>query len=212
MTQSASLLPAGRIELCWLHRPVGDGRRVLLRALSRYLGVAAEQLQLIDDGYGKPHLAEPAGPLRFSWSHSGEIAVLAVTRDDIELGVDVERGSRRLRVDALAQRYFAPGEVALLAQTESAARKARFLAMWTAKEAVLKALGRGLAFGIERVVIGFDGDQPRLQTVADEPPETQAWQLHALVPPWCGLVAALAWRGAPREIHVTHVDAAAQSL
>lgn len=201
-------LAAGSIEVCWLRREPNAGRRPLQRLLGRYLGVAADQVRLFDDVHGKPRLADPAHELCFSWSHTADVAVVAVARGNIELGVDVERLARRVHADALARRYFAPSEASLLARSRAVSRDARFLTMWTAKEAVLKALGRGLAFGIDRVVIGLDGERPVLQAVAGAAPEMQAWQLHSLTPPWPGLVAALAWRGAAREVRVAHVDSA----
>ncbi|MDN5923725.1 MAG: 4'-phosphopantetheinyl transferase superfamily protein [Xanthomonadales bacterium] len=76
------------------------------------------------------------------------------------------------------------------------------LAMWTAKEAVLKALGRGLAYGLERVVIGFDGTLPVLLSVDGQAASDQDWHLVLLDPPQPDWIAALAWQGPPLTLTV----------
>lgn len=200
----ASRLAADVVAVTWLSRDPAQRRQPLLQVLGRHLGARADAVQLVEDEHGKPRLADPHGGLQFNWSHCGDTAVVAAARGEIELGIDVERCTRRVNIAAVAQRYFAPSEVALLNHRVAAERRARFFAMWTAKEAVLKVLGRGLAFGIDQVVIGFDGRQPILQAIAGQAADLRDWHLHPLVAPVPGLVAALAWHGAPRV--VTLVD------
>jgi 4'-phosphopantetheinyl transferase len=74
------------------------------------------------------------------------------------VGVDLE-GPRQLRHSLeVAARTFARSELELLARLSSGARPRRFLEIWTAKEAVLKASGSGLPglWGVE-VTPGPDG-------------------------------------------------------
>ena len=68
------------------------------------------------------------------------------------------------------------------------------------KEAVLKALGRGLAFGLDRLRFELDGNDPRaLADIAAEAGAVAEWQVtrfdaghdHA---------GALAWRGPPLRV------------
>ena len=117
------------------------------------------------------------------------------------LGVDLERWRPRPRALELAARYFAPGETRRLRALPADAREAAFLRLWCAKEALLKAHGRGLAFGLHRLEFsGMDdaADAP-LRLVACDPAlgEPGRWQLHEWEPQ-PGYRAALAWR--PRSL------------
>jgi len=181
-----------------------DGRAPLLGLLGAYLGCTAGAVRLVDGEHGRPALAD-AQPLDFNWSHSGGVALVALAHG-IAPGVDIELWRPRPRALALARRYFAPAEVAALSALAPDARDAHFLRLWTAKEAVLKALGRGLAFGLHRLEIELVGGTPRLRGLEDADPVQ--WQLHALS---AGedCVAALAWRGEPRRVRMWSVAAGA---
>ena len=175
-------------------------RRPLLELLAAYLGVDASRIGLTDDVHGKPALAAPhAGSLRFNWSHSGSCAVVALGRH-LELGVDVERRRPRPRALQIAARYFTAAEASALAALPADERDDAFLQWWTAKEAVLKALGRGIAFGLHRLDIARVEGGLSLRQL--EGHDAQAWQLQPLALPDPSLVAALAWQGAPRTIRL----------
>ena len=120
--------------------------RVLLRtALGRAAGVVPRALRFQYGERGKPFL--PAGP-SFSLSHSGDrvvVAVAAATPAGGRVGVDVEVVRPVRRMEAVAQRRFAPEEVKWWAGLPSGRKVAAFFQLWTRKEAFAKALGRGLA-------------------------------------------------------------------
>lgn len=66
---------------------------------------------------------------------------------DVEVGVDVEAGCRKLRggVDKLARRWLSAAEAATLAELPDGPERAiRFLQLWTLKEACVKAAGTGI--------------------------------------------------------------------
>jgi len=119
------------------------GMRVLL---GRYLDCPPHAVRLAAGDNGKPCLASaPAhARLRFNLSHTPGLALLAVTEGQ-EVGIDVER----LRADfdplALAQSFFSADEIEILRAVVPALRPALFFAFWTAKEAIVKALGTGLS-------------------------------------------------------------------
>jgi phosphopantetheinyl transferase len=56
-----------------------------------------------------------------------------------------------LESDLVARRFFSPEDNAWLKSLPGAARRAAFYRLWTLKEAILKADGRGLEGGLERV-------------------------------------------------------------
>lgn len=174
-----------------------QGRLPLRTVLAAYLGIAAEQVVLRDGEHGRPELRSPHEPsLGFNWSHSGARALIAVGRN-IKPGIDLELGRPRQRALALAERFFSAEEATELAALPVSEQAAAFLELWTAKEAVVKALGRGIAFGLDRFSVALDAGQLRLRYLHGD--EANAWQLRRLALA-DNLVAALAWRGAARHI------------
>ena len=177
-----------------------QGRAPLLAMLGAYLGLPAAAIELEESAHGRPLLA-PAhddGAFAFNWSHSSDQALIAIARG-ISPGVDLERLRAHPRALPIAQRYFTPEEAAALEALPLERRDRAFLEIWTAKEAVLKALGRGLAFGLHRLSIGGLPETPVLGRL--EGHDADQWQLHRL-----SLddhhVASLAWQGGPRRIRL----------
>ncbi|MFC4525616.1 4'-phosphopantetheinyl transferase family protein [Dyella halodurans] len=177
-----------------------QGRAPLLAMLGAYLGLPAEAVQLEESDHGRPHLA-PAhhhGAFAFNWSHSSDQALIAIARGIVP-GVDLERLRAHPRALPIARRYFGPEESASLETLTDGQRDRAFLELWTAKEAVLKALGRGLAFGLHRLSIGGLPEAPVLGRL--EGHEADQWQLHRLALDEHH-VGALAWQGGPRRIRL----------
>ncbi|MET0330571.1 MAG: 4'-phosphopantetheinyl transferase superfamily protein [Dyella sp.] len=173
-------------------------RAPLLALLAAYLQCPAEAIALRQGEYGRPALAlEQPHTLDFNWSHSGEQALVAIAHG-IAPGIDLERIRPRRSAMEIARRYFAADELAWLETIdERASRELAFLRLWTAKEAVLKAHGRGIAFGLDRLSIDMRQTQPHLLRLEHE--HVEHWQLHAL-PLGQDYLGALAWRGAPRTL------------
>jgi 4'-phosphopantetheinyl transferase len=198
--------PADQLHLHWLARAPGERSAGGLRqVLAGYLGDTALDARIDVGAHGRPELAPPHAALRFSLSHCGPWLLVAVAVG-VQPGVDLEATRPRPNAARLARRYFDADEAAELLALPAAARELRFYQGWTAREAVLKAVGRGLAFGLGRLRIGVDADGAlRLRRLAGDDPA--AWQLQALSAP-AGHLAALAWRGPPRTVEVfDHADA-----
>ena len=125
----------------------------LRRILASYLRRSPEKLQFLENASGKPSLADPkASWLQFNLSHSHDLCLLAVAQG-MELGVDLERIREEMDIDAIAHRFFAEEEVAFLNQAAASERNAAFFALWTGKEALLKACGAGLAQGLKHCAL-----------------------------------------------------------
>ncbi|MCX7899762.1 MAG: 4'-phosphopantetheinyl transferase superfamily protein [Methylocystis sp.] len=106
--------------------------------------------------HGKPYLVDAPIDLRFSLSHTRGMVAVAIAKG-AEIGVDVEGPRGVSDAMKLAERYFTTPEVALLRDTpEGDARREIFLRIWTLKEAVIKAVGEGLVFGLERFSVRTD--------------------------------------------------------
>jgi phosphopantetheinyl transferase len=115
----------------------------LRRVLARYLDLAAGEIRLTRGEHGKPRLANPESGLRFNLSHSGSLALVAVSRGR-EVGVDVERLRPGRDFVALAERALEPGEAESVRAAGGDDRTRVFYELWTRHEARLKCLGVGL--------------------------------------------------------------------
>jgi 4'-phosphopantetheinyl transferase len=169
-------------------------RGSLRTVLARYLACDPAELRFRYGAHGKPALAD-AGALdvRFNLSHSGDGTVLAVTRGR-DLGIDLERLRSFDNFEDLAGRFFAPREVAALAEVPAGERVRAFFACWTRKEAFIKASGEGLARPLDGFVVSLRAGEPaRLLDVEDDPEEASRWSFRELLP-WAGYVACVAVR------------------
>ncbi|MFI0975839.1 4'-phosphopantetheinyl transferase family protein [Streptomyces sp. NPDC021093] len=113
------------------------------RLLGRYVSRPPAGLGWRTGRWGKPHLAGHEDALRFSLSHCGPQALLAVTGPR-DVGVDLERPVAGRDVLALSRRYFTADESALVAAAAAVDREGVFLSLWTRKEACTKAAGTHL--------------------------------------------------------------------
>jgi 4'-phosphopantetheinyl transferase len=176
----------------WLLR--GGRNDPRLRALvACYAGCAADTLALCIGAHGKPYL--DGHGLRFNVSHSGDWTVLALGWS-VELGVDLEHARRVRRRTALLERCFTPAERTRLASGGDQA----LLRYWAAKEALVKAIGRGIAYGLTQIEIGEHADG-RLAVVALGGPAAPAarWQVCGFDPGEDGF-GALAYEGPERPV------------
>lgn len=167
--------------------------------LARYLAAKPEELEFHYGLQGKPTLGAPwnESRLAFNVSHSHELALFAVGVDR-ELGVDLERVRPPSDFDGLAAQFFAEREITALRSLPEGVRLESFFRCWTRKEAVLKAVGSGLTFPLDRIVVTLGpGEPPRV--LACDSGDPGAWALVNLELGQ-GYVGALATRGGPIEV------------
>jgi len=128
------------------------GTRALARtALARYSSTPPHDLRFGKDHFGRPELIAPALPgLCFSLARAAGLAV-GLFAFDREVGVDVERVAP-IDAVALAERFFSAEETAVLSGLDPDARLARFYALWTLREAYLKARGVGLTLPLHQLL------------------------------------------------------------
>lgn len=196
--QQAHLLGPDAIHVWRLPYHPDAGRTPVQRLLAAYLGVRPEQIEFVVNEYGRPSLAAPRSDLDFNWSHSGAMAVLAVAHSLPILGVDFETHRPRPHALRLARRFFHPDESSTLEHLDPAAVDTGFLRLWTAKEAVLKALGEGLRFGLDRVAFRLHNGHVHADTFSPEAGPIPAWNLQRADDEigFC----CLAWRDAKRVV------------
>jgi 4'-phosphopantetheinyl transferase len=156
--------------------------RALVRTvLARLLGQAEPAaLEFTATQWGKPELAgAAAGKLHFNLSHTDGLLVLAVSRAH-EVGVDVEAVDRKVEPLALAQRFFATDEHAELLELEGQEQRERFFALWTLKEAWVKARGLGLRIPLDDFSFSFAGSTPVIHFGPQLEEHAGEWQFSVL--------------------------------
>ena len=168
-------------------------RGALRRILAGALGIEPLAAPILRGAHGKPLLAPGRRPaLGFNVSHSGDRFVVAVAVG-MAPGVDVERVRPRRSLSGLARRFFSRAEQEEVAADPDPPHS--FYRIWTRKEAVIKADGRGVAIGLDRFDVNA-GEPPALleaRWAGAAPDEAAHWSLHSLeAAP--GYAAALAVR------------------
>jgi phosphopantetheinyl transferase len=119
-------------------------RGILRMILAGYTGVPPSQLTFSYGQSGKPAFEGCFFDTRFSMSHSGELAVYAVShRRDV--GVDLEHLRQRpLEISRIAGSFFSESQIAALNDTAADHQEEMFLHLWTQLEARGKARGTGI--------------------------------------------------------------------
>ncbi len=173
--------------------------------LATKVGVHPAHVHFSYSEHGKPYLPQAAMPasaaasqVTFNVAHSGDCIVMAVGwgRD---VGIDVERVRANVDIIRLAERYFAPTEAEVLRSLDHEARRSAFFKLWTRKEAFVKALGRGVAYGFKRFAVSLE-TPVRLQSY---PLDTavQRWSILDIEVP-AGFAGALGFEGGREALEI----------
>jgi phosphopantetheinyl transferase len=150
-------------------------RRRMTRAIAGGLmGHAATDFVLTASGNGQPILSGPGG-LHVSFATRGDLSLVGITTRPV--GVDLEEA---IMQGGIPWNILRPDEAEALRTLPEAARTVAFLDLWTAKEAVLKALGAGLHIAPEALWISRDGIVCQRQ----DPSSDKAWRTLPLQVSW----------------------------
>jgi 4'-phosphopantetheinyl transferase len=152
----------------------------LRRILSGYVRLPPRELKFTYGPKGKPEFSALQNPdrVRFNLSHSGDLALLAVARNQ-ELGADVEFIKPDFGGMEIAERFFSASEVRTLFALDATERNAAFFSCWTRKEAFIKAVGEGLSLPLDSFDVTFaPGVKPELTRVEGSPSETSRWRMY----------------------------------
>ena len=126
---------------------------MLRLVLSRYVGAPPVSLEFGVGKNGKPRLErDPGFPLFFNLSHSGDLALLAVSGEPA-VGVDLEEIRADVDVPALARSVLSAAELRVLRAAPLDEQRFLFFRTWVRKEAILKGCGLGLAMEPDCVVV-----------------------------------------------------------
>jgi 4'-phosphopantetheinyl transferase len=170
-------------------------RAALRRLLARRLACRPADVPFSAGPHGKPCVAgETDGLPLFNVSHSGGHALIALADPACmaHVGIDIEACKSDLDVDAILSMAFTQRERREVQAEADAARRLRaFYPRWVGKEAVLKAVGIGMA--------------EHLQSIGIHPAANGGLDIACAIPAWTGFeamplsappgyAAALAWK------------------
>ena len=156
------------------------------------------------NAHGRPELDVPGGgrpPIGFNVSHTKGLVACAIAGTR-EVGVDVECVDRTLTHD-IADRFFAPREVADLRALPDGEQARAFFDYWTLKEAYIKARGMGLALPLAHFAFSLgSGRAPAIafDPEIDDAPDT--WQFVQAWPTAVHRLAVAIRRPPGRELEV----------
>jgi 4'-phosphopantetheinyl transferase len=148
------------------------GRGAVRRLLARCRPPVGPVGALTEGRWGKPAVPViPGAPpgVEFNVSHSGGRVLLAATWGT-PVGIDLEVPRPGVEIEELLRRFFSQEEVAGWQSLPPTLRTTGFFHLWTRKEAVVKAMGRGLSLPLDSFQVTFDPRGPCRVVVA--PPET----------------------------------------
>jgi 4'-phosphopantetheinyl transferase len=157
------------------------GRCTLRRLLGCYLGQAPQTLVFCYGPHGKPALVTGASDaaLSFNFSHSEDLALLAVTTDR-EVGIDIEYRHRDISIAPFARHILCESEAAALQRLPAERHKQALLTAWTRKEAYVKALGEGLARSLKSFSAGIADEDTAVLRLEDASGEPRTWKFTSL--------------------------------
>lgn len=171
--------------------------RVILRSiLSRYIVISPGQIRFNYNAYGKPFLAPEfsSDQLSFNLSHSGSMALYAITRNR-EIGIDIERIRSEVEHEEITKQFFSANEVAMLGAMPNEKKLEAFYTCWTRKEAYIKARGKGLSLPLNSFDVFFAPRGVTMSLMTEDEPQTHSpWTILDLEP-GPGYTGALAVKG-----------------
>jgi len=156
-----------------LRRDYIELRARLRLILADYLNQSPRSILIARTEHGKPFL--PHYPqLFFNLSHSGNHVVLAVSTETV--GIDIEVIRQRSGFVGLVNKCFAPQETLYWQALPEQDQCTAFYRLWTAKEAFVKAQGRGIAIGLNKVELATE-DPIRLVKIPEQYGHVKHWAL-----------------------------------
>ncbi len=147
------LARAGRFVTPELRRRFIVARGRLRQVLSAATAMPPTAIEFSYQKWGKPELpgkqSKLAGNLHFNLSHSVNKAVIALSQAPV--GIDIEVANRRVSAKTLENQVICEREQPAWQAVGRLRQQEEILNVWVAKEALLKAMGLGIADGLQGV-------------------------------------------------------------
>jgi 4'-phosphopantetheinyl transferase len=158
-------------------------------ALSEFAGQSPKSWCFRRSQYGRPEIDPPgAHGLQFNLAHTRELVGCIVSRG-AEVGIDLELPRHLGDLLAIAHRFFAQEEAALLRTLPPEKQAPRFFSVWTLKEAYAKARGMGLSLPLQRIRFEIERGEIKFQIASELEDDSAEWSFALLRTPAGHLVA-----------------------
>jgi 4'-phosphopantetheinyl transferase len=180
------------------------GRALLRHALGMYTGKDPRRLAFRSGPHGKPSLVADT-PIRFNVSHSGDAVLLAFGLAQ-EIGVDVERIRATGSIEPIAHHCFSRAEREAIFRDRSRASEC-FFEYWAAKEAWIKADGRGMSIELRDYTLRLASDGVSYRVHRTDGGAPLGWIIRPL-PVLQGYACAVAATAATTALRLFAVEAA----
>lgn len=156
---------------------VARGR--LRQLIGEYMGISPKQLMFTYNSYGKPEIKSKSSILHFNLSHSNEMAVYVLSAS-FEVGIDIEYLKPHIEIEEIAKRFFSVNESTALIALPAEQKLLAFYQCWTRKEALLKALGEGLSFPLDKCEVSLAPGKPaRIISIQDSEILAAEWYMQS---------------------------------
>jgi 4'-phosphopantetheinyl transferase len=163
----------------------------LRKILSQYLRTSDTKIKFTHDKFGKPALESNAVQINFNMSHSGDMALFAIASRK-SVGVDIEYIHPIEDLQGVAKSFLSTAEKKEFLDIPEEMQLEAFFRGWTRKEALSKAIGKGISLPLDQVEVGVNPNQdPMLKIGEVNDLNRTDWQLVDLIPS-PGYVGALA--------------------
>lgn len=130
----------------------------LRQVLASYLDIAPQSIEFKVNNHDKPSLLHDN--LEFNLTHSGNFAMVAICKAPV--GVDIEKIRPDQNLD-IAERFFSPDEVEKLRALPVNEQVTAFFQLWSRKEAIIKAMGKGLAHSLDSFSVAAHPCEEKIQ-------------------------------------------------
>jgi 4'-phosphopantetheinyl transferase len=142
-------------------------RGILRCLLGEYTGIEPAKIIFKYNNFGKPKITECQNlkDIRFNVSHSEEYGLIGITHGQ-EIGVDIEKIKPINEMMNIVKNLFTPYEKEIFYKNNEIVQFDAFYRWWIQKEAIIKAIGLGMNYGLNR----FDLDFVKTHSELEIPP------------------------------------------
>ncbi len=157
-------------------------RAVLRKLLANCLSLNVREITFSYGEHCKPYVIQKYNHhvIEFNLSHSGNYVLMALTLDN-KVGVDIEKVNEQIDYQSLSRRFFSEKEkqeLGKLAQTE---QLEAFYRAWVRKESFIKAVGRGIAYGLDRFSVSLGHSKISRIDIEPNNLDNEKWYCYDLV-------------------------------
>lgn len=150
-------------------------RGALRDIIMRYINIPSQDILFEYTKFGKPYLSN--SNIHFNLSHSGQYILYAIT-ENADIGVDIEECKDNIEFLSIAKEFLSKVEYKKFLMVRPEERRLAFYRAWTRKEAVLKAMGKGLYFPANQLEVSFlPSEAVKLKKIFGQAFFSKLWKL-----------------------------------